>query len=145
MSDYVDAGARRTIGTMNGSNIRQLERLETDMLLCRDRRNLRVLTNDELAISRLDLLHQIAANPDRDRSSQLAAAAGAAEIEASIRQQAALALIRRDADDYVLAVTPDGEHDRLDTPRLMERRAALWARSDIKLLINMSCCHGLSS
>lgn len=107
----------------------------------------RLMTYDELAISRLDLLRLIANSAYRDRSSRVAAAAGVAEIEAHIRLRVASGLCvhhqaRRGAErseeeavEYVPALTSEGELDKLDTPRLMARRTALWERSDIVALV----------
>lgn len=113
-----------------------------------DRRGPRAMTCDEVAISLLELLRAMAGNPDRDQSSRVAAAAGVAKIEAGIRLQATywsglgykarlaqVASMGRDTPTYVPAVTLDGEHDGPDTPRLMARRAALWARPEILALI----------
>ena len=133
---------------MSGSHIRRLERLNTDPLPYHDRRGPRAMTGDELAVGRLVLLHRLALNPDRAQDTRVAAAAGVAEIEADIRLQAAhwsgpehearlaqLASMGRDTISYVPALTPDGEHDSLDTPRLMARRTALWVRPDIVALV----------
>ena len=133
---------------MGGSHIRRLERLDASPLPYRDRRGPRAMTGDEMVIGRLVLLRRMVANPDRDQDSRAAAAAGVAEIEAGIRLQAArrsgpehearlaqIVSMGRDTISYVPALTPDGEHDSLDTPRLMARRAALWARPDIVALL----------
>ncbi len=108
------------------------------------------MTGDELVAGRLDLLRYMAVNPDRDQISRTAAAVGVAEIEASIRQQAALhfepacdarlaqlASEGLDIGNYIPALTPEGEHDSLDIPRLLARRAALWARPDIVALVGL--------
>ena len=133
---------------MRGGHIRRLERLEINLLLDHDWRGPRAMTGDELVVGRLVLLRRMALNSDRDQDSRVAAAAGVAEIEASIRQQAVcwsgpehevrpaeLASMSWGTINYVPALTPDGEHDSLDTPRLMARRAALWARPDIVALL----------
>ena len=133
---------------MSGSHIRRLERLDTNPLPYHERRGPRAMTGDELVVGRLILLRRMAANPDLDQDCRVAAAAGVAEIEASIRLQAArwsgpehkarlaqLTSMARDTISYVPALTPDGESDSLDTPRLMARRAALWARPDIVALL----------
>ena len=132
---------------MSGSN-RRLERLKTDPLPYHEPRGPRVMTGDELVIARLVLLRRMAANPGLDQDCRVAAAAGVAEIEVCIWLQAArwsgpehearlaqIASMRRDTMSYVPALTPDGEHDSLDTPHLMARRAALWARPDIVALL----------
>ena len=133
---------------MSESHIRRLERLDTYPLPYHERRGQRAMTADELVIGRLILLRRMVANPDRDQDCRVAAATGVAEIEASILLQAArwsgpehearlaqLASMGRDTISYVPALTPEGEHDSLDTPRLMSRRAALWARPDIVALL----------
>ena len=133
---------------MSGSHIRRLERLDTNPLRYHDRRGPRAMTGDELVVGRLILLRRMATNPGLDQDCRVAAAAGVAEIEASILLQATrrsgpehearlaqLASIGRDTISYVPALTPDGEHDNLDTPRLMARRATLWARPDIVALL----------
>ena len=133
---------------MSGSHIRRPEGLDADPLPYGDRRGSRTMTGDELVGARLVLLRRMAANPDRDQDGRAAAAAGVAEIEAGIRLQAArwfgpehearlaqIASMGRDTVGYVPALTPNGEHDSLDTPRLMARRAALWARPDIVALL----------
>ena len=132
---------------MSGSN-RRLEWLNISTLPYHERRGPRVMTGDELVVARLVLLRRMAANPGLDQDCWAAAAAGVAEIEAGIRLQAAswvgpeqearlarLTSMGRDPTSYVPAVTPEGEHDSLDTPRLMARRAALWARPDIVALL----------
>lgn len=137
---------------MSGSDIRRLERLATDRLPSQDRRGPRIMTADELVVGRLNLLRCMAANPDRDQDCRVVAAAGVVEIEASIRQRAALhfgpacdarlaqlASEGRDISNYVPALTLEGEHDSLDIPRLMARRAALCARPDIVALAGMMC------
>lgn len=133
---------------MNGSHIRRLEKLNIDPSLYHEQRGPRAMTGDELVVARLVLLRQIVTNPDRNQDSRIAAAAGVAEIEACIRLQAAhrdgpehearlaqLALKGYNTVSYVPPLTLDGEHDSLDTPRLMARRAALWARPDIVALL----------
>ena len=70
---------------MNGSHIRRLERLNIDPSPYYERRGPRAMTGDELVVARLVLLRQIIANPDQNRDSRIAAAAGVAEIEACIR------------------------------------------------------------
>ena len=126
--------------TMGVSNMRLLEDVERRLYL-------RVMTYDELAISRLDLLRLIANSTYRDRSSRVAAAAGVAEIEAHIRLRVASGVglhhqprsgaerSEEHAVEYVAALTSEGDFDKLDTPKLMARRAALRERPDIVALV----------
>ena len=126
---------------------RRLAKLEATLLLGGPR-SLRRLTTDELVTRILDLSRMIAMDPAVDPAKRAEAAARVADIEDGIREQAAdragprhaerldwLKRIGRVASGYVPALTPMGEGDSLDTPRLMARRAALWARPDVIALV----------
>ena len=133
------------------SRNRQPDRQQTDPLPYHERRGPRAMTGDELVVGRLDLLRGMAANPGLDQDCRIAAAAGVAEIEAGIRLQAArwsgpeheaqveLVSTGRGPVSYMPALAPDGEQDSLETPRLMARRAALWARPDVVALVGVMC------